>query len=208
MQPMTASRAMPDTDAFHDLALAIADLYAAEGRPGGDATARALRDAAADLPELAPTPPPPHLDQLKEALGLSPHTLAKAIADALPVIVWQHAGLADGRIVAEVAVQMLTAEIIGPTGMIFNATLRAGLFLQTRGVAYTTRSHAAEETYFPLTGTARWSLNGTTPKPRPFGQFIFHPSMAPHATFTDADPLLALWRWSGDIGWDSYEMAG
>jgi len=199
---------MPHATAFRSLVRAIADLYATEGRPGGDATACALRQAANDLPAPDLAALPPHLDQLKTALMLSPHPIATLIRDALPVIVWQHAGLSDGRIRADVAVQMLTAEIIGPTGMIFNATLRAGLFLQARNVAYTTRSHAAEETYVPLTGTGRWSLNHSAAEPRDAGTIIFHPSMAPHATFTDADPLLAVWRWSGDIGWDSYAMTG
>lgn len=199
---------MPLPHPFRDLALAISDLYAAEGRPGGDATASALRQAATTLSRPGPSLAPPYVDQLKEALIGSSHPIAPLIADALPFIRWQHAGLSDGRIRAEVAVQMLTAEIIGPTGMIPCATLRAGLFMQARNVAYTTRSHAAEETYIALTNTGRWSLNHAEPAPREAGEIIFHPSMAPHATFTDDQPLLAIWRWSGDIGWDSYAMAG
>ncbi len=199
---------MSDLHPFRDLVLAIADLYAAEGRPGGDATAQALRLAAETLRQPGPAAVPPHADQLKRALISSPHPIATLITTALPFIRWQHAGLSDGRIRADVAVQMLTAELIGPTGMIPCDTLRAGLFLQASDVAYNTRSHAAEETYVALTDTGLWSVNHAEPAPRPAGEVIFHPSMAPHATYTGDQPLLALWRWSGDIGWNSYAMAG
>ena len=199
---------MPHSTDFCDLLQAVAGLYDTEGRPGGVVTAHALRLASARPIDLPLTPRPPMPDELQAALALSRHPIAAKIAACLPILVWQHAGLTDGRITAEVAVQMLTCELIGPTGMVHDDTVRAGIFMQARGVAYTTRRHSAEETYFPLTGTARWSLNDSAPRKRPAGRFIFHPSMAPHATFTDERPMIALWRWSGEIGWDSYRMAG
>lgn len=198
---------MADTENFRALILSIADLYAAEGRAGGDQVAAALRQSRFSLSDQPPASPP-LLDQVNEALALSSHPIAGLIANVLPVIRWQHAGLENGRIRADVAVQMLTAEIIGPTGMIHSSTVRAGLFLQAKHVAYTSRSHAAEETYVALTDSGRWSLYDSAPAQRTTGEVIFHPSMAPHATFTGADPLLAIWRWSGDIAWESYVMAG
>ena len=79
--------------------------------------------------------------------------------------------------------------------------------MQSAGVAYTFRSHAAEETFFTIGGHAGW-VQGDGPETRiGSGHLVFHASGTKHATMTYNAPIIALWRWSGDISWDSYRMA-
>ncbi|MAE99105.1 MAG: hypothetical protein CME00_03080 [Geminicoccus sp.] len=42
--------------------------------------------------------------------------------------------------------------------------------------------------------------------PRPAGSFILHGSREDHATRSEAEPILALWSWTGDISFESYSM--
>ena len=127
---------------------------------------------------------------------------------AAPCIAWVHAGLDDGKIPAETARRMLTAELIGPESVLHSDLIRLGLFWQDAGVSYPPRTHAAEECYIMLAGQGEWSLDDAPPATRLPGAVIFHPSFASHASRTTDNPMLALWRWTGDIGWDSYRCAG
>ncbi len=187
---------------------AIAALFAAEGRPGGDEVAATVRDLVPSITKL-PTPRGYDIEtHVKTALSLRPHACAAKVSAVLPLIDWHHSGYEDGRIRPEIALHMLTAELIGPTGMIPCAQLRMGLFMQSPHVDYVTRRHLAEETFIMLGGTGYWSTHGGRLSPAGAGDIIFHPSMTPHATVTKAEPLIAAWRWSGDISWGGYELTG
>ncbi len=55
-----------------------------------------------------------------------------------------------------------------------------------------------------LAGEGDWACDAAAPTPRRAGAVIHHASFARHSSRTGAHPILAAWRWSGDIGWDSY----
>ncbi len=121
---------MQPYEALSILLSGLQQLYANEGRTGGTEAAQALGEAAkrlTALPLLAP-----ELGWLP-ALALDPHPLTAVLQDAAPLIPWSHAGLEDGKIPQGVARQMLTAELIGPTGMLPHDSLRVGLFYQAPG---------------------------------------------------------------------------
>ena len=97
-------------------------------------------------------------------------------------------------------------EIAGPNGMIPAEGFRFGAYLQFPGTWYPIHSHAAEELYFILSGTAEWTRDGINGQPEPPGTLIRHASHEGHATRTLAEPLLALWAWRGDIDLASYRV--
>ena len=130
--------------------------------------------------------------------------LCKAISRSSANLSWRRPGF--GRIPDDIASQMAVCEIIGPTGQIKHATVRAGLLFQASDITYPRHSHAAEEIYFPLTGPVDWQIENTNWCQKEAGNFIHHLPYQPHAIRTRKTPLLTIWGWSGDIGSDSYRI--
>lgn len=200
------------TQPVAELLFGLARLYETEPRPGGKEAAQALTGCAEKLraqPALPEAPADPFAGFATACAGLLAETflpIIPLINAALPAIRWVFAGLDDGRIRPEIARRMLTAELIGPDGLVFHPGVRVGLFMQDAGLDYVTRSHAAEECFVMLSGEGFWSTHDLPATACSAGEVIFHPSMTPHRSETRARPLLAAWRWSGDIGWDSYAL--
>ena len=97
-------------------------------------------------------------------------------------------------------------EIVGPDGLAVSDSLRFGLFLQAPESFYPPHRHAAEEFYYVLSGAARWQKGEEAPSLKPPGSCIRHAPWERHAMETAAQPLLALWVWTGDLDMASYEM--
>jgi mannose-6-phosphate isomerase-like protein (cupin superfamily) len=88
------------------------------------------------------------------------------------------------------------AEIIGPTAPFRSDSICFGLTLIGPETLYPAHRHPAIELYHVVAGTATWTLDGVSLN-HPPGTFILHPSQAVHAMQTHAEPLLALYTWSG-----------
>lgn len=127
---------------------------------------------------------------------------------AFDLMDWHYSGLSDGRIRPEIALRMMTTEVIGPDGMFDHPTVRIGLFAQSADVAYVTRKHAAEETFIMLGGAGDWQKGDEPVRGCVVGDVIHHPPMVPHSSRTHDRPLIALWRWTGDISYRAYELTG
>ena len=193
-------------DALHDLLVGLQFLFANEGRPGGTEVAIALGDAAQALCEH-PLPLTETALPWAELADAGADPLAAVAAAAAPLIPWVHAGLEDGKIPEAVARRMLTAELVGPDGVVFHPSVRAGLFYQGPQVDYPIRSHEAEETFIMLAGEGHWCRGDIAHAPEGPGAVLHHPSFTRHGSRTGARPLLAAWRWTGAIGWESYRCA-
>lgn len=97
-------------------------------------------------------------------------------------------------------------EIAGRDGTITTQGFRFGAYLQFPDTWYPVHSHAAEELYFILGGTARWTRDGVDGQLEPAGTLIRHAPHEGHATGTLEQPLLALWAWLGNIEFSSYRI--
>lgn len=192
---------------FGRMLLALGDIFAEEGRPGGREAADALR-AAARREVRRQVPPHPLVPRCKEALAMGTHPAAQSVIDAMPYIAWHYSGLEDGRIPPAISRSLVTAELIGPTGHVYHPTVKAGLFMQSAGLDYVTRIHEAEETFFMLGGHGVWFAGDAPGISSIGGDYIFHPSNIPHRSVTEAQPLIAAWRWTGEIGYDRYSLTG
>ena len=132
-------------------------------------------------------------------------------AEILPVmdsLSWHYSGYEDGRISADVALRMMTVELIGADGMIFDDFCRVGLFAQTANTNYVIRTHAAEELFVQLAGEAQWYKEGTAYTPRLPGDRMHHASYQPHASRTANQAMIAAWVWAGNIAYEEYKYAG
>ncbi|MBL9051673.1 MAG: hypothetical protein JNK19_16295 [Tabrizicola sp.] len=182
---------------------ALADLTATEPRPEADATARALRAAAGtDFLQQAPS----LLDAEIRAAARLPdaHPCARLIAEAQDFLPWQ-ASPAAALQPAALAATKAVVTLLSPEGPIPALAFRFGLFYQAPGIYYPLHAHEAAETYTILSGNALWQA-GDRRFPTAIAEPIHHPPNLPHAMRAGPDGFLAIWRWSGDISFDSYRM--
>ncbi len=89
-------------------------------------------------------------------------------------------------------------EFVGPTSPVHSDTMRLGLTLIGPGTHYPVHAHPAVELYYVIAGTARW-ITPSTDALQPPGAYILHRASEPHAMETQAEPLLSLYAWSGEI---------
>ena len=185
-----------------DLLTALADLTALEPRPEAQATAEALRAAAAtDFPAQPASALSPGI---LHTASLPGHPAAKLIHAAHQWLPW-----ADSPIAAQQPDQLRAIKsvvtLLGPGAPILSDTLLFGLFYQAPNAHYPLHAHNAAETYTVLAGSALWQA-GDLRFPTTIAEPIHHPPNLPHAMRAGPEGFLALWRWSGDIGFGSYRM--
>ena len=186
------------------LLLALADLTETEPRAEARATAFLLRAAAASH-DFGPEPASLLDAQIRAAAGVpGAHSCTRHLAEAQGFLPWQASPAASFQ-PASLAVTKAVAPLIAPEGPIFAPDLRFGLFYQAPGVYYPLHAHEAAETYTILAGSADWQAGDRRFTLAP-AEAIHHPPQLPHAMRAGPRGFLAIWRWSGDISFDSYRM--
>ena len=193
--------------AFRALLNALADAYGAEDRAGAQELVALLREGAESaVPE--PAQPYRYDAAIRAATEGADHPAAVAARGAHGLLRWSATGILDELIPETVSDMFAVAPLVGPGTVIYSDRVRAGLFMQLAGSFYPAHAHSAEETYIMLAGEAEWQLDlGDWHRHGP-GAMIHHPSEAPHATRTGTVPILAAWRWSGDVRSETYRMVG
>ncbi len=194
--------------AIGELFLAIADVLDEGNEPIAKTGSAALRRNA----QLAPS------DLMQSLLPCSTFEMALAIPQVHPacgalipvfgLLNWHHSGLESGQIRAEISLQMLTCELVGPDGLLFDESCRVGLFAQGANLAYPERTHAAEELFVMLAGSGLWSQSRNGGTLRGPGSRIHHASFEPHSSTTSGEPLVAVWVWTGDTDFQTYKLHG
>ena len=181
---------------------ALADLTALEPRPEALATAEALRAATGiDFPDQPPTSLSPGI---LHTASLPGHKAARLVLDAHPWLPWQDSPAASLQPTPLRAIKSIVT-LLGPDAPIASDSLLFGLFYQAPGTYYPLHAHNAAETYTILSGTALWQAGDRRMTVGP-EDAIHHPPNLPHAMRAGPEGFLAMWRWSGDIGFDSYRM--
>lgn len=185
-----------------DLLHALAGLTASEPRPEAQATADALRAATGtDFPAQPASALSPGILQTANLPG---HPAAKLIHAAHPWLHRQDSPAASLQPTSLRAIKSIVT-LLGPDAPIPSETLLFGLFYQAPGSYYPLHAHNAAETYTVLSGSALWQA-GDCRFPVTAGDPIHHPPNLPHAMRAGPEGFLATWRWSGDIGFESYRM--
>src|SRR5579863_5366175 len=187
------------------LVAASAEAYAATGDPSAIALAKQL---GASSPRFEPpaAQPQPALACLSAALAnLAPGPVAPLLKACAPRIPWT---VGDFKMPASFAGRSAYVEIVGPEGLAQREDLRFGLYVQTPDSFYPPHNHAAEELYYVLSGTARWQKADGEFRAMAPGTLIRHASWERHAMRTAAEPLLAMWSWTGDLNVSTYRVDG
>jgi mannose-6-phosphate isomerase-like protein (cupin superfamily) len=171
-------------------------------------TAHAIADRLTAITDREATYSPGTGAQLKHLAdtltAANTHQLAAYLAPLAHNLSWSQGS--EFRMPSGFQGRFAYCEIAGPDGMIPADGFRFGAYLQFPDTWYPIHSHAAEELYFILSGTAECTRDGIGDQPVPPGTLIRHTSHEGHATRTQAEPLLALWAWHGDIDLASYQV--
>jgi hypothetical protein len=189
-----------DLEAF---VAAAADLYLASGNEMAaqaaelmrQATPLRLADAPLALPVLA------HLG----SIALPPFEAEDSalLADSAAHLPWTE----DGFVLpAAIQGRNAYAELIGPEGPLLSSQCRFGFYLQAPDCLYPEHSHAAEELYMILSGSAEWSVDVTERYVPPVLGLVRHRPWQKHSMRTGRLPLLAMWVWLGDIRYSTYSI--
>lgn len=185
------------------LLVALADLTETELRPEALATAAALR-AASDtrFPRQPASALAPGIQRTSALPGA--HPVARQIAEAQPWLAWADSPAASLQPNGLRAIKSIVT-LLGPQAPLPCHDFLLGFFYQEPGSYYPLHAHEAAETYTILAGTADW-LAGDSRLQVSAGDAIHHRPNVPHAMRAGPDGFLAMWRWSGDITFDSYRM--
>ena len=90
------------------------------------------------------------------------------------------------------------AVIIGDSGVVESKIIRMGFFLQNENIDYPAHAHEAEEFYLILSGHGSWQIGKSWYDANP-GRIFHHRPCESHRMTTEAEPLLAIWIWTGLI---------
>jgi len=180
----------------------MAAVFHAEGRECATQTADQLEAFA--NPEFAPTLINDTSDAIRALLATSPLEVAHAALAAHDHLPWGHNPVAD-QVSADDDALYSVLNLMGPDAPLYCPTLRAGMYYQKPNTRYGLHSHAAVETYVIIAGRALWTA-GEAQREMTAGSSVHHSTYLPHACQTGDEGVVALWRWSGDIGIESYRV--
>jgi len=140
-----------------------------------------------------------YLDKAVAAAASGPaRRTAEAISPVRDALQWRYDYPLQPRW-PDLASRMAFAPIIAAPGLMDADGVHLGLTLMAPHTHYPLHSHPAVELYLVLAGNAAWRVEGRPFAPQPPGALILHQSGIGHAMTTDAEPLLAVYFWRGDL---------
>jgi mannose-6-phosphate isomerase-like protein (cupin superfamily) len=197
---MTA--ADPDRGFLQVLEERLAQLAAGPAPAGPEAQALLPLWPAASPPQRLEAATLPACDYLNEALDLGVTGRESAIASGLPQLTarlrWTYGYPRDLRFPG-LELRVAFTEVLGKSGIWPSQRMLLGFTLIAPHTHYPAHVHPAIELYLVIAGAAAWARGNAPAEIRPPGSVIVHPSGAPHAMTTGAEPLLALYTWRGDL---------
>lgn len=176
-------------------------------RAGTDDTlGRELRGVLADL--TLPAAPsgelPARAHPIREHLAGPLPSRYGTVSDVLeafrklfPTLPWRY-GYEPRPDFAGLESRMAWAELVGPLAPFRSDRICVGVTVIAPHTRYAEHFHPAVESYYVLSGTARWTAAGVTTTEKP-GSYILHPENVEHVMETTDETLIAAYTWSGDI---------
>jgi mannose-6-phosphate isomerase-like protein (cupin superfamily) len=160
-------------------------------------------DTAVARPIADRTPGRDYSRLLNQALTLQPQDPISLAMTKLPGPLPWYYQYATRPGESDLAGNIAFAELIGPDGDMDAPDCRVGFTLMAPDTYYPLHAHPAVELYFVISGNAEWRAGEATRRVPP-GELVLHRSSEPHSMRTFAEPLLALWSWSGDLDTPAY----
>ena len=190
---------------MRDIAHGAAELYLCSGN---EAAAKAAQLMKTSLPERLTDPPRP-LDVLRHLQSIVLPCLSQdfgsLVRNSAPTLPWTDRGFGLPPGIRD---RNAYAELIGPSGPMVSDECRFGFYLQAPDCLYPAHSHAAEEFYYILSGSAEWRLGEAETFVPDVPDLVHHLPWQSHEMRTGQSPLLAMWIWIGDIRYSTYSISG
>lgn len=142
-----------------------------------------------------------HLATALDTLRARHPALARAIADAAPVLDW-HAftDYPPAEIGADFLSGNAFCSVIGETGPVRSVDFDLGLFLLPPHLLYRDRCHRAPELYAPLTGPHGWRFSPGDPLVlKDAHDPVWNAPFVPHLTKVGPHPFLCIYAWTADV---------
>ena len=136
-----------------------------------------------------------HIEPALRAGNESTQALLEAIGPVIRYLPWRYS-YPPRNDRADLGQHIAFAEIVGPEAPFRSDRVCLGLTLIGPQTLYKMHRHPAIELYHVMAGTAAWTLDDVSRDNQP-GTYVLHPSQAVHAMQTRAQPLLAIYFWSG-----------
>jgi mannose-6-phosphate isomerase-like protein (cupin superfamily) len=192
----------PDSGLLKVLPDRLARLAAASAPAGPEAQALLPLWSASSPPRRAEPATLPACDSLSEALELGmagpESVIAAGLSELTSRLRWTYGYPRDPRYPG-LERRLAFTEALGKTGIWPSERMLLGFTLIAPHTHYPAHVHPAIELYVVIAGAAAWALGDAPAQIRPPGSVIVHPSGAPHAMTTGAEPMLALFTWRGDL---------
>ncbi len=122
--------------------------------------------------------------------------LARAIAEAVPALVWRQSYTAE-EVGAEFLAGYAWANLVSPEGPFLSDEIRLSIGTWAAGLAYPRHWHAPEEMYLVIAGRAVFERDGAADRAVGPGDTAYHAPNEPHAARMQPGPLLAMAIWKG-----------
>lgn len=150
-----------------------------------------------ELPEPTLHPLTRHLAAALSLTAASAPVVAPTLVPIARLLPWRY-GYRPRQDAPGLEEAMGWAEIVGPEAPFRSGEVCFGLTLIGPDTFYPPHRHPARELYHVLAGNAAWTAAGVTVS-RPPGAYILHTEDVIHAMGTAAEPLLAIYSWTGDV---------
>jgi mannose-6-phosphate isomerase-like protein (cupin superfamily) len=124
--------------------------------------------------------------------------IVAALAPLLDDLRWSYGYPVDPKW-PDLGSRVAFAQLVGSRGLTDDDFVNLGLTLMAPRTHYPLHAHPAIEVYLVLSGTAGWRIQGQPFRTQPPGSLLLHRSGIGHAMLTNAEPLLALYVWRGDL---------
>lgn len=178
-----ARRAGPDDALGRELQGILADLALPASRPGE------LAGRAHPIREHLAGPLPSRHGTVDDVLD--------AFRVLFPLLPWRY-GYESRPDFPGLESRMAWAELVGPLAPFRSDRICVGITVIAPHTRYAEHFHPAVESYYVLSGTARWTAAGATTTVLP-GSYVLHPESIEHVMETTDETLIAAYTWSGDI---------
>jgi len=136
-----------------------------------------------------------YLNALLQTGNSSTKTLLEKVSHVIYKLPWNYSYQVREDI-PDLEQNIAFAEIIGPEAPFRSNSVCLGLTIIGPQTLYPNHHHPAVELYLVVAGTAVWTKEGVS-NSYPPGTYILHPSQVNHSMQTFAEPLLAIYTWSG-----------
>ena len=147
-----------------------------------------------------------HIAQVLPLAKATTAPAVQALIDAIPTLAWQQTYSRKDGFSQDWLDRYGWVNLVSPKGLFLRDDMRLSIGYWGAGQSYPMHSHAPEETYLILAGSARFSAEGRQTVRAGPGGTVYHTPHQRHAMQMEPGPLLAAAFWRGEALLDKSDL--